>query len=309
MDWRRAVFANWGYKLAALAVVSLLWLNLTADERQTQSVATRLEVEVLDSAWVLVEDPGEILTTFQGRNRELLGLLLEEPQVAVVIDSVPGPAMQIELDAEDVRYDRDLEVRPTAVIPRVLTLRFEPVEERRVPVVADIEAEPASGFTVLRPVILSPDSVTIRGPASEVGKVSRVTTAPSRLTELSHPVVRDLPVVLPSGLNATGVRPSSVLLTVEVDSLVIRRRTVPVRVAGSGAGGLVAEPDSAEVVLRGAASTVLRFAAGLDRVVAEVGARPDGPLTVPLRVPGEPGGFVSVSVIPPEASVRPGRGR
>ena len=34
-------FSNWGYKLAALVIVSLLWLSLSADERQSQPVRTR----------------------------------------------------------------------------------------------------------------------------------------------------------------------------------------------------------------------------------------------------------------------------
>ena len=40
MDLRVAIFSNWGYKLAALVIVSLLWLSLSADERQSQPVRT-----------------------------------------------------------------------------------------------------------------------------------------------------------------------------------------------------------------------------------------------------------------------------
>ena len=73
MDLRTAIFSNWGYKLAAFLVVSLLWVSLSADERQSQPVRTLVTVEVLDSAWVLVNAPTEVSTTFQGRNRDLAG--------------------------------------------------------------------------------------------------------------------------------------------------------------------------------------------------------------------------------------------
>ena len=131
---RVAIFSNWGYKLAALVIVSLLWLSLSADERQSQPVRTRVTVEVLDSAWVLVNAPEEVSTTFQGRNRDLLGLLVNEPEIPVVIDSVTEATMRVELDEARVRYDRELDVRPTSIVPRALTLQFEQRAERRVPV-------------------------------------------------------------------------------------------------------------------------------------------------------------------------------
>ena len=121
MDLRVAIFSNWGYKLAALVIVSLLWLSLSADERQSEPVRTLVAVEVLDSAWVLVAAPEEVSTTFQGRNRDLLGLLVNEPQISVVIDSVTESTMRVELDESRVRYDRELDVRPTSIVPRTLT--------------------------------------------------------------------------------------------------------------------------------------------------------------------------------------------
>ena len=98
MDLRVAIFSNWGYKLASLVVVSLLWLSLSADERQSQPVRTLVTVEVLDSAWVLVNASQEVSTTFQGRNRDLLGLLVNEPEIPVVIDSVTEATMEVDLN-------------------------------------------------------------------------------------------------------------------------------------------------------------------------------------------------------------------
>jgi len=302
---RSALVSNWGYKLAALLVVSLLWLNLTADERQAQPVPTRLEIQVLDTAWVLVAAPAEVSTTFQGRNRELLNLLIEPPQLPIVVDSVRGESMRIDLEASQVRFNRDLDVRPTTVVPGIAELQFERRAVSRVPVVADLETEPASGFTVLRPFLVSPDSVTIRGPASEVERIGRVATRKVRLEDLTHPVMRDLPVEVPAGARAVSVDPSSVLVTVEVDSLVIRRIRLPVRVVGPGSGGTRVSPESVDVVLRGAASAVERQIAELEPAVAELSARPTGPVRVPIAVDLLETGYVSATITPAEATVSP----
>lgn len=305
MNLRSVLLSNWGYKLAALVIVSLLWLNLTADERQAQPVGTRLEVDVRDTAWVLVEAPEEVSTIFQGRNRELLNLLIDAPDITVVVDSVHGPTMRVELEPSRVRHNRELDVRPTSVVPSAVTLQFERRAERRVPVVPDLDAQPASGFTILRPLSVSPDSVTIRGPASEVERIGRVATRRIRLEELEHPMMRDLPVELPAGARAVSVEPTSVLVTVDVDSLVIRRVRLPVRVVGPGSDRVRARPDTVSVVLRGAASAVERQVAELDAVVAELTARPAAPVRVPLRVELTGTGFVSADFSPAEVTLSP----
>ena len=58
---------HWPYKLGAFFIVFLLWLDLTAGERQSKEVLTRLVIDVQDSAWVLLDAPREVATTFQGR--------------------------------------------------------------------------------------------------------------------------------------------------------------------------------------------------------------------------------------------------
>ena len=308
MDIRAEVFSNWGYKLAALVIVSLLWLSLSADERQSQPVRTRVSVEVLDTAWVLVNVPEEVSTTFQGRNRDLLGLLVNEPEISVVIDSVTEATMRVELDEARVRYDRELDVRPTTIVPRALTLQFERRAERRVPVVAEIDAVPASGFTILRPILVSPDTVTVRGPASEVERITRVATRRIGLEDIANTVMRDLPIELPTGVRSVSVEPASALVTIEVDSLVILRKRLPVQLTGPGSQGASVTPDSVEAVIRGAATAVRMQLEALDHAVAELSSSPDGPTRVPVRTTLPDSGFVSVRLSPPEVTVRPSAG-
>lgn len=308
MDMRVAIFSNWGYKLAALVIVSLLWLSLSADERQSQPVRTRVTVEVLDSAWVLVNAPEEVSTTFQGRNRDLLGLLVNEPEIPVVIDSVTESTMRVELDEARVRYDRELDVRPTSIVPRALTLQFEQRAERRVPVVAEIDAVPATGFTVLRPILVSPDTVTVRGPASEVERITRVATRRIGLEDIANTVMRDLPIELPTGVRSVSVEPASALVTIEVDSLVILRKRLPVQLTGPGSQSASVTPDSVEAVIRGAATAVRMQLEALDHVIAELSSSPDGPTRVTVSTTIPDSGFVSVRLSPPEVTVQPGSG-
>ena len=216
--------------------------------------------------------------------------------------------MEVDLNPARVRYDRELDVRPTSIVPRSLTLQFEQRAERRVPVVAEVDAVAATGFTVLRPILVSPDSVTVRGPASEVERIARVATRRIGLEDIANTVMRDLPIELPTGVRSVSVEPASALVTVEVDSLVILRKLLPVRLTGPGSQGASATPDSVEAVIRGAATAVRMQLEALDHAVAELADPPDGPIRVPVSTTFPDSGFVSVRLSPPEVTVQPGSG-
>lgn len=304
MNWRAILLENLGFKLAALAVVAMLWVSVTADERQAQPVPTALSVDVRDTTWILVESPGDVSTTFQGRNRELLGLLMERPVVTLQVDSVTGEQMRVALPVDRVEYNRDLGVVPSFISPPAVDLRFERRRSIRLPVVADVEAVPAPGFTVVQPLTVEPESVTVRGPASWIEGLTRVSTRSIRLDDLSTTVMRDVPLELPAEVPGVEADPSAVLVTVSLDSLVVREFRVPVRVTGAAGEFAMVRPDSVTVTLRGAAVAVEERAASLEAVDVEVRNRPERTYQVTLRVEAIEGP-VGVTVEPATATVEP----
>lgn len=305
MNWEYAIRRHWPYKLAAVFIVFLLWLDLASGERQSQEVVTRLVIDVQDSAWVLLDAPDAVATTFQGRNRDLLALIGDDPEVHVGIREVTGPVMRLALDPDQVMYDRELGVRATLVVPTSLELQFEQRGERRVPVVADLVTEPAMGFTVMRPLLVEPDSVTVRGGASQIEPIRQVATRRVTLEQLQYAVMRDVPLVLPTGVRGVEVDPPSVLVTVPVDSLVVRQVRLPIRVSGAAAGRVRLQPDSVDVVVRGAAAAVRRQLDSISWASVELDAVPTGPQLAPVAIELTSGGFVSASARPEQVTVRP----
>jgi YbbR domain-containing protein len=305
VNWQSIVRDHWPYKLAAFFIVFLLWFDLTASERQSQEVATRLVVEVEDSAWVLVEAPAEVTTTFQGRNRDLMAVIGNDPELRVAILEVTGPVMRVSLEPDQVVYDRELGVRATLVVPTSVELRLEELTERRVPVVPDVATVPALGFTVMRPLLVEPDSVLVRGGASLVQSIRQVVTRKVSLEDLHHSVMRDIPLEVPVGAPEVELDPPSVLVTVPVDSLVVREVRMPVRVAGAASGRVRVQPDSVDVVVRGAAAAVQRQLDSMSEATVRLDAVPAGPKLVPVVVGLAAGGFVSASPRPEEVTVRP----
>jgi YbbR domain-containing protein len=305
VNWEAVFRDHWPYKLGALFIVFLLWLDLTAGERQSQEVVTRLVIDVQDSAWVLVDAPAEVATTFQGRNRDLMAVIAADPELRIGIREVTGSLMRVALEPDQVVYDRDLGVRATLVVPTSVELELEPLAERRVPVVPDLVTAPAMGFTVMRPLLVEPDTVTIRGGASQVESIHQVSTRRVSLEDLRYAVMRDVPLEVPAGARGVGIEPPSVLVTVPVDSLVVRQVRLPVRASGAAAERIRVQPDSVDVVVRGAAAAVQRQLDSMTFVAVRVDTVPSGPQLAPVVLELTAGGFVSASPRPEQVTVRP----
>lgn len=276
MDWRAALLQNWPYKLAAVTLSILLWFNVTVDEeeRQEQPVRTRLDFQVTDSAWVAAHAPDEVMAIFQGRRRDLFALI-NQPVIRKVIDQVTDSVMSIELDPDEVVYDRELNVRPVEVRPSAVELRLERLIRRTVPVLIDLDISAADGFVAGRPIV-RPESVEVRGARSEVESITHLQTARAPLRDLARDETRQLPLVLPEGLETVTVDPSQVLVTVEVDSLAVREMTVPVRLSGPGAGAWTSSPSRVSVTLRGALGELRSLSPEDVRAVVTLSGEPGG---------------------------------
>lgn len=288
MDVRAAILENWPYKAAAIVLSILLWFNVTADQqRQDQALRTRLEFEVGDTAWSLLEAPTEVMTVFQGRRGDMIGLF-NEPVIRKTIDEVTGPEMEIVLSPADVAYDRSLNVRPLDVRPQRVTVRFERRVTRRVPLVAETRVEPAEGFVRGR-VVVDEDSVTVRGPQSVVLGIARLRTRPVAPDSLVRgSVSRQVDVAIPPDLEGIDVDPAQVFVTVEIDSIAQRSFDVPVQATGPAAAGTRLEPDRVRITVRGAWGAVQGLAASDVHAVVRI----DSPVS------GERSAVVSVELPP-----------
>lgn len=305
MNWRVAVLENWRYKLSALVLASVLWMAVSANERDSQRVTTRFDVEVRDTSWVLVEAPVEVQTSFEGKASDLLALRISSPELRVAVDSVPGPTLRLPLRSSQVRFDSNLEVRPTGVSPGAVELRFDRRARRRIRVEAKVQATAAPGYAVMRPFLVQPDSVTVSGAERELAAVRSVAPRPITLQGLQHTVTRELSLDPPAGVSGASLSPSSVLVTVEVDSLVERQLALPVRLRGPAAASAVLERDSVQVTLRGARRVVEDAATLLREAFVAVEEAPARPTALPVSVdlPGD--APIAATIRPGQLRVRP----
>ena len=214
MFYRRFV-ENLGLKLLAMALAIGFWLSVAGEtviERGFevpvgfQNVPADLQVagDPPDTVHVRVRGPMSIV------NRLALG------DVVAVLDLAgerPGERRLFDMFADRVRTPFGVEV--IQVIPATITAALERAgAPRTVPVVPDIQGQPAEGFAVGR-ISTVPESVEIVGPTSLLDSVVEAITEPV-LIEGSSERVQSLVTIGVSDRVLRLQTPSSAEVTVEI---------------------------------------------------------------------------------------------
>ena len=292
MGFHEAITANWPYKVAAVSLSVMLWLNVTADqERVDQPISTRIEFEVSDSLWSIRDAPTEVTTIFSGRRGDIIALF-DRPVIRQVIDAVDDSILEVTLGVDDVEFDRTLSVIATAISPPRLVLHMEPRAGHTIPVVAVSDATSADGYVIERTVV-EPESVTVFGPASIVGRLSEVSTEEMEVGPLDQRLTRPADLVFSDDLANLEIKPSRVSVSFEVDSVMTRQFQVAVTAVGPAASSVSLDPVVVRVDVTGGGVTLHALTPTDLIATVEVDSIPNSPLELPVRV-----------LVPPDVDVR-----
>ena len=304
MNFQSLLMEKWPYKVAAIVLSVLLWLNVTADQpTQDESIATRIEFDLRDSAWAIGEAPDEVMTIFQGRSGDIIALF-NAPVIRPVIENVEDSVVEVLLDVDDVEYDRSLNVLATAVLPPRIFVHLQTRRVVTLPVMPITGARAAPGFAIAR-VVVRPDSVRLNGPASAVDPVLAIATERLEMGELTAGVTRLVDLQRPPGPPSLTVSPSQVSVTVEIDSLIVRRFQVTVAVAGSAASTVAVDPSVVVVEVSGAARTVATLLPTDLEVSVRLDHAPAGPEQVDVQIRLPAGMTATAVAVPSSVSVTP----
>jgi YbbR domain-containing protein len=178
---------NWVLKLAALVVALLLWSLVRADEPFQRTEWAPVVVEVADPDWQLAEppQPDSVEVTFSGPFRDLWRVGAARPQVVVPVENVNDTTELRVLSGNLVRLQDDLgRTRVEALHPNTVTLHYEPLETRAVPVRATTTGQLPAGFALEMPLRVSPAVVQVRGPAARVRRIDSLDLDPIDLSDI-----------------------------------------------------------------------------------------------------------------------------
>jgi YbbR domain-containing protein len=300
---RGRILGHLGLKILSIAMATLLWWMVAGQREAERSLRAPLEFRSIPDQLELVGEPAGLVDV---RLRGTTGALaqLQTSEVVAVLDlkgARPGRRL-FHILPDDVSVPTGIKV--LQVSPATLSLTFEGSAARTVPVVPDIDDEPAAGFEVGK-VTSDPPLVEVAGPASAVGDVTEATTEPISIRGATRPVVDTVTI----GLENSSVRLRSqraAVVTIEIRPVPVERVVdhVPVELRNSG-NRLTssASPREVTVRLRGPAKAVSALRPIDLKAYADLSGLGRGRYNLPVRF-DPPQEMTITNVAPAQVDVR-----
>lgn len=299
------MLSNLPLKIASLVLAGLLWFVIAGEKTAEIGLEIPVELRNVPQELALLGDPANRVEV---RLRASPGLLqsLTPGDVHALLDlsGVRAGERILHLPPEAIQVPFGVEV--VKVVPSMLTLHFEPLVERLVPVRPRVEGEPAPGFE-LAAVETQPPSIRVAGPESLVRAAKGATTEPVSVAGATAPVSAVAAAGIEDGqLRILGER--HVRVTVQVRERYGERRMEGLAIEVRGAAGSV-RPARVDLSLRGPEALLEELTPEGVRAFVDA-ARPDGNgmLDVSVELTGPFHVLEVVAVEPARVALRSGGG-
>ena len=293
-------FRHLGLKLISIALAALLWLVVSGEQIVERALRVPLEFTNLPQQLEMVGEPPNVADVrIRGSSGALSRVASGELVAVLDLRSARRGRRLFHLAGSDVRVPFGIEV--VQIAPSNVAIAFEESATKVVPVVPNVEGEPADGFVVGR-VTADPPTVEVVGPATAVGALTEAITEAVSVANATAPVTESVTVGVPD--STVRLRnPQNAKVTVNVTESPVEWAVagIPVQIKNAGAGAQIS-PTQVTVHVRGPRQARSSGADTFEATVDVEGLRP-GQFQVPVRV-APPARVGIVRVDPPEVRVR-----
>jgi YbbR domain-containing protein len=261
-------FGHLGLKTLSVGIAVLLWLFVSGDETVERGLRVPLEFQQFPAGIEMIgEAPSVVDVRVRGGSSTLSRLGPGDIVAQLDLKGARVGRRLYQITPEQVRVPFGVQV--VQVMPPTVALAFEISATKQVPVVPEVEGDPAPGYVVGRTEI-DPPTVEVVGAQSAIARVTEAVTEPVSVAG-ARANVKDAVTIglLDSALRLKTPRMAEVNVEVVPGPVERTFRDRPVRLRNLG-GNLIARatPNAIDVVLRGSREGVNQVDA--DEVVAWV---------------------------------------
>jgi len=209
----RALVRHWELKLLSLVVAVTLWFFVVGGEKSEIMLSARLEYVNLPPGLTLVgPTPETIDVLVQGVRTTLARLTPEDLRAEVNLARLRAGEAVVQLVPDSVLKPRGVSV--LRLSPSRVHLALEPIATAEVRVVPRLTGTPEPGYRV-GAVSITPPTVEVRGPRSEVASRAEIHTSPIDVSGARGPITRSVALApAPGAVRLTKTR--AVDVTVEI---------------------------------------------------------------------------------------------
>src|SRR5688500_3629211 len=172
---RRIFLEDWSLKLLSLAIAVVLWLLVTG---QNEPVTAHVNVQlnfIRPQSLEISNDPPRTVDVMLTGSRNKLDDLTSLDLVATVDISDQRAGERVLRLADKALIPLPQGIKVDGYQPSAIPIHLEPIVERQVAIEPKLEGKPADGLEVYA-VYPRKGSVAVRGPASRVAGLQKLTT-------------------------------------------------------------------------------------------------------------------------------------
>jgi len=208
---------NLGLKLVALLLACVLWVFVSAPRREPQRerlVSASIALVAVPAHLVITTDiPSGVAVRVRGRLSDLRALASQSLEASVDLSLLrEAGEVEITLRPQYLNVPEDIEV--VSIEPNKFRFHVEQLRSRAVAIRPFLDGAPPSGY-IIGDATANPERALVSGPASQIVKVTEVTTERIIMTGRTSTFVQNVAVISDSPLVRL-VSPTSTLVTVPV---------------------------------------------------------------------------------------------
>jgi YbbR domain-containing protein len=207
---------NLGLKFLALVLACLIWFVVSAPRREEvreRIVTASISLVGLPPRLVITTDiPSTVGVRVRGRVSDLKALASQNLEASVDLSTIQAGEAEITLRAHSINVPETIEV--VSILPNKVRFRVEPLRQRAVLIRPFLVGDPPADYFVGEPTP-DPARALVSGPASQILKLTEVTTERIIMTGRTATFVSSVAVVSDSPLVRV-INPVTTQVTVPV---------------------------------------------------------------------------------------------
>ncbi len=299
----RTVTRNWMLKLASIAFAVALWGFVNLGARQTDtSMFFPLDLRNLPADLMITNPLPESVSVRLRGPRTILGTIDPRRQrIQLDLANVGAGSTSFKLDPDLLNLPRGITV--TRMSPVQVTLDVERIIEKSLPVSANLQGAIPAGFRIAETTV-TPATVAVSGPASEIGALRNIPTEPLHLSASSGTFEETISLERPADL--VRVAPDRVVVRGRLEEIVTTQdfRDVEIGVRNPPPEYRL-RPRSVDVTVRGPQRVLRELRLGVENFYVELGGVGTGYHAERIGV-AMPPEVEAIEVRPPEITVEIG---
>jgi YbbR domain-containing protein len=238
-------------------LVLLLGVSLLFFEHQDQvTLAIPVRLEHIPHDLIAIRNIPVLEARLKGPSRIIKAL--KGSQLSYKIDlseAEPGPLL-IKISPEMIKVPWRVSV--LEIDPASFTMTIEKQMEKIVPVVADLNKDPAPGY-IISGLVTTPSMVRLTGPMSMLHKISAVRTTPVDVEGLTETIKKKVALNLSHNPHVQAIGDSLVEVEIVVKEKIVEKwLDIAIQVTGGNYRHVIT-PDRIQILLRGPMNTLRKL--------------------------------------------------